>query len=197
MLYYTASMLQYYAMSMSTRPSVLPLPTLEIISQCPAQTVRVGQRIGALLVRGDLVLLFGEFGAGKTHLTKGIAQGLGAQELVNSPSFVLINEYRADDARGHFPIYHIDLYRLDGAAEIAGIGLDEALAGDGVCVIEWAEKAHDWLPAEHLAVHLAHLTAETRRLQLVPHGQRYSVLVAALEQHSDALHATACSHGRA
>lgn len=155
---------------------------LDFISHSPAQTVRVGQRLGELLQRGDLVLLLGEFGAGKTHFVKGIAQGLGSDDLVTSPSFVLMNEYRAGRERQRMPIYHVDLYRIESSAELEGIGLDEALNGDGVCIIEWAERAQDWLPLEHVAVHLRHLSETKRVLRFVPRGARYETLVDTLKR---------------
>ena len=119
---------------------------LDIISHNVAQTIRLGQRLGELLRPGDLILLLGDFGTGKTHLIKGIAQGLGSADLVNSPSFVLINEYRAGPQHGRMPIFHADLYRIEDADELAGIGLEEAWAGDGVCLIEWAEQAGGRIP---------------------------------------------------
>ena len=155
---------------------------LDFISHSPAQTVRVGQRLGELLQQGDLVLLLGEFGAGKTHFVKGIAQGLGSDDLVTSPSFVLMNEYRAGRERKQMPIYHADLYRIEMSAELEGIGLDDALSGDGICIIEWAERAQDWLPLEHVAVHLRHLSETKRVLRFVPCGARYETLVDALKR---------------
>ncbi len=155
---------------------------LDFISHSPAQTVRVGQRLGELLQQGDLVLLLGEFGAGKTHFVKGIAQGLGSNDLVTSPSFVLMNEYRAGHERKRMLIYHADLYRIEASAELEGIGLDDALSGDGVCIIEWAERAQDWLPLEHVAVHLRHLSETKRVLRFVPRGARYETLVDALKR---------------
>src|SRR6266498_4141905 len=136
---------------------------LDFISHSAAQTSRIGQRLGELLRQGDLILLLGDFGSGKTHLIKGIAQGLGSPDLVNSPSFVLINEYRAGPAHQHMPIYHADLYRIEDPAELAGIGLEETWSGNGVCLIEWAERARDWLPQDHLAIHLRYLS-DTKRV---------------------------------
>jgi tRNA threonylcarbamoyladenosine biosynthesis protein TsaE len=155
---------------------------LDFISHSAGQTSRIGQRLGELLQLGDVVLLLGEFGAGKTHFAKGVALGLGSEDLVNSPSFVLINEYRAGPRHAGAPIYHIDLYRIESQAELAGIGLEDALAGDGVCLIEWAERAQGWLPTDHLAVHLQHLSDTKRVLRFVPHGRRYEELVAAFKK---------------
>jgi tRNA threonylcarbamoyladenosine biosynthesis protein TsaE len=151
---------------------------LDFISHSATQTIRIGQRLGELLRPGDLVVLLGDFGAGKTHLIKGIARGLGSDDLVNSPSFVLINQYRAGAGHGRMPIYHADLYRIEDPGELAGIGLEEAWSGDGVCLIEWAERAGDWLPQERLAIHLQHLSETKRVLRFVPHGARYEELVA-------------------
>jgi tRNA threonylcarbamoyladenosine biosynthesis protein TsaE len=164
-------------MNIQSSPLVQSPHELDFISHSPAQTLRVGRRLGELLNRGDLILLLGEFGVGKTQLVKGIAQGLGSDDVVNSPSFVLINEYRAGAQRGGFPIYHIDLYRIDDQAELAGIGLDDALTGDGVCVIEWAERAHDWLPDDRLAISMRHLSETKRVLRFVPYGTHYLTLV--------------------
>ena len=151
---------------------------LDFISHSPAQTIRIGQRLGELLRAGDLIVLMGDFGAGKTHLIKGIAHGLGSADLVNSPSFVLINEYRAGPQHGGVPIYHADLYRVEDPGELAAIGIEEAWSGDGVTLVEWAEHAGDWLPDAHLAIYLQHLSETKRVLRFVPRGARYEQLVA-------------------
>jgi tRNA threonylcarbamoyladenosine biosynthesis protein TsaE len=150
---------------------------LDFISHGPPQTERVGQRLGELLRPGDLVLLVGTFGAGKTHLVKGVARGLGSAELVTSPSFVLVNEYRAGAAARSIPIYHVDLYRIAEESELPTIGLDDLWGGDGVCLIEWPERARAIMPADHLAVHIEHLSETKRRIRLAPHGKRYVELV--------------------
>lgn len=173
-------MLQY--LSMGNR-IVQQLPgVLDVISHSPAQTIRIGQRLGELLRPGDVLPLYGDFGVGKTHLTKGIAQGLGSDDMVNSPSFVLINEYRASQAHRRARIYHIDLYRLEHPDALAGIGLEDALEGHGITIIEWAERAVGWLPSEHLAVHLRHLSETKRAIRFTPQGARAVSLVEALKQ---------------
>ena len=154
---------------------------LDFITHGPAQTERVGQRLGELLRPGDLLLLVGTFGAGKTHLAKGVARGLGSADLVTSPSFVLVNEYRAGLAQREVPIYHVDLYRIADAGELATIGLDELWAGDGICLIEWPERAGAQIPGDHLAVHIEHLSETKRRMRLVPHGPRAVEIVAAFK----------------
>ncbi|CAA9248113.1 MAG: tRNA threonylcarbamoyladenosine biosynthesis protein TsaE [uncultured Chloroflexia bacterium] len=154
---------------------------LELVSLSEAETINIGRRIGRRLAAGDLVLLLAPFGAGKTHLAKGIAAGLGADpDEVNSPSFVLINEYVAGQERGRMPIYHADLYRIETAHDLATIGLEECFNGDGICLIEWAERAAGALPDERLAVHISETGEKSRRLRLVPHGARYRALVATL-----------------
>jgi tRNA threonylcarbamoyladenosine biosynthesis protein TsaE len=155
---------------------------LDCVSHSPAQTTRIGQRLGERLRAGDLVLLLGDFGAGKTQMVKGIALGLGSDDLVNSPSFVLVNEYRAGATHGRMPIYHVDLYRVEDERELAGIGLDELADSDGVCLIEWAERAERQLPGTYLAVQLDYLGETKRTLRFVPHGARYEVLLEGLKQ---------------
>jgi tRNA threonylcarbamoyladenosine biosynthesis protein TsaE len=155
--------------------------TLEAVSSSEAETIAFGRRLGALLQPGDLILLFAPFGAGKTHLTKGIAGALGVDESdVNSPSFVLINEYEAAPKgypRRRIPIYHVDLYRIETPEELATVGLDDVIAGDGIAVIEWAERAANWFPREHLAIEIAYLSETERRIMLRPRGERAAELV--------------------
>ena len=102
-------------------------------------TAAAGERLAGVLEAGDVVLLFGELGAGKTAFVRGLARGLGAQpDDVSSPTFTLVQEYRG----GRVPLYHVDLYRLE-PAEIADLGLDELIEGDGVVAIEWADRWRD------------------------------------------------------
>jgi tRNA threonylcarbamoyladenosine biosynthesis protein TsaE len=155
---------------------------LDVISHSPTQTSRIGQRLGELLRSGDVVLLLGEFGVGKTQLVKGIAQGLGSSDLVNSPSFVLVNEYQAGLQHRSMPIYHVDLYRLEDPREISGIGLEELIGDGGVCLIEWAERAAGWVPSELLELRLGHLSDSKRSLRFEPRGKRFEALVAELKR---------------
>ncbi|MCE2413631.1 tRNA (adenosine(37)-N6)-threonylcarbamoyltransferase complex ATPase subunit type 1 TsaE [Candidatus Poribacteria bacterium] len=112
-------------------------------TESPEETQILGEKLGKTLKRGDVIALVGDLGTGKTCLTQGIARGVGIarDEVVNSPSYILINEYN-----GTIPIYHIDLYRLENRAEIAELGLSEYIDGDGICIIEWAERITDSLP---------------------------------------------------
>ncbi len=110
-------------------------------SATAADTKRLGELLGRRLHPGDVVAVYGKLGAGKTCFAQGIARGLGVGEdvIVTSPSFVIVGEYR-----GRHPLYHVDLYRLGDPAEIEALGLEEYVCGDGVTVIEWAQKAR-WL----------------------------------------------------
>ncbi len=107
------------------------------ISNSPEETLRLGKSLGSSLGAGDIVLLFGDLGAGKTHFTQGICNGLEMDKnsYVRSPTFTLINEYP-----GRLPIYHIDLYRIETQEDIYSLGLEEILFDQGVTIIEWAEK---------------------------------------------------------
>ncbi len=153
-------------------------PTLDFISHSVTQTQRVGSRLADLLAPGDVLLLEGPLGSGKTVLTQGIAHGLGISDYVTSPSFTLINEYRPKDVGGRLPLYHIDLYRLEDATQEAmAMGLEEYLYGNGVSVVEWADRAPDILPQEHLLIRLS-LVSETKRgVRMIPHGSRYLELL--------------------
>src|SRR5262252_750105 len=116
-----------------------------------AATTALGRRLAGLLFPGAVVALIGPLGAGKTHLVRAIAEGLGVSDsrVVSSPTFVLIQEY---DAR--LPIYHFDAYRLKNPKEFAELGVQEYFAGDGVCLVEWADRVDDCLPAERLQITL-------------------------------------------
>lgn len=170
-------MLQYSTMRKRLVSAIQTPQMLDFISHSPAQTVRIGQRLGEQLQSGDLVLLLGDFGVGKTQLVRGVAQGLGATDLVTSPSFVLMNEYQASPEHGRMRIYHVDLYRIEDPAEVTSIGLEEIWGGTGICLIEWADRARDWLPQEHLAIQMQHLSETKRILRFVPEGERYRNLV--------------------
>ncbi len=152
---------------------------LELISHSPEQTQKLGERIGELALPGDVFLLVGDLGTGKTCLTQGIAWGLDIKEYTMSPSFVIVRELY-----GRLPLYHIDLYRLDHIDEIADLGLDDYLYGRGVCVIEWAEKALSILPTEHLLIKISYLSDTGRSFQMKPSGQHYLEIVAQLKPFS-------------
>ncbi len=150
---------------------------LEIISRSPEETQKIGFRIGELALPGDVFLLVGGLGAGKTCLTQGIAWGLGIKEYAASPSFVVIRELQ-----GRLPLYHIDFYRLDHLEEVAELGLDDYLYGKGVSVVEWAEKGLSLLPEEHLLVEIGYLSDSERSLKLKPKGKHYLEIASQLKQ---------------
>lgn len=151
-----------------------PIPDLDIVSHGAEQTRRLGAHLGPLLKAGDIVLLEGEFGSGKTTFTQGIAQGLGIESrYVNSPTFTLINEYRGPETT----LNHIDLYRLEGVEQIATLGLDDYLEGEGVTVIEWPAEAERWLPDEVLLVSFTHLSDTKRSLRFYSRGPHYKALM--------------------
>jgi tRNA threonylcarbamoyladenosine biosynthesis protein TsaE len=149
---------------------------MKLTSRSPEQTQELGVHIGELALPGDVLLLVGTLGAGKTCLTQGIAWGLNIKEYAASPSFVLVRELC-----GRLPLYHIDLYRLDHLEEIMELGLDEYLYGNGVCVVEWAEKGSSVLPPEHLLVQISYLSDTERSFHFKPSGRRYVELTAQLK----------------
>ncbi len=155
----------------------LGVSSLELITHSPEQTQKLGKRIGELAQPGDIFLLVGNLGTGKTCLTQGIAWGLDIKEYALSPSFVIIRELH-----GRLPLYHIDLYRLDRIEESMDLGLDDYLYGSGVCVVEWAEKALSILPTEHLLIMVSYLSDTRRSFQLKPSGQRYRKIVTQLKR---------------
>ena len=144
----------------------------KLTSHNPTETHQLGIHIGKLALAGDIFLLVGRLGTGKTCLTQGIARGLGIKEYTPSPSFVLIREFY-----GRLPMYHIDLYRLDHIEEIADLGLDDYLYGKGVCVIEWAEKGLSLMPPEYLMININYLGDTERHFQFEPCGQHYLKIV--------------------
>jgi len=148
----------------------------EITTNSPGETQEFGARLGKLARPGDVFLLVGKLGAGKTCLTQGIARGLGIKEYAASPSFVVVRELY-----GRLPLYHMDFYRLDNLEEIAELGLDDYFYGQGVSVVEWAEKGISLLPPEHLLIEMSYVSDTGRRLKLKAKGKRYRQLVAELK----------------
>lgn len=136
-------------------------------------TIVLGKKIGQQLVAGDVLVLDGDLGAGKTTFTKGLAAGLEIPDIIKSPTFTIIHEYQD----GRLPLYHMDAYRLEnGGAE--DLGLEEYFDGDGVSVVEWAEFVEDELPADFLAIHFKRTDDDnTRILEFEPHGQHFDQIV--------------------
>lgn len=137
---------------------------VDILCQTPAETMAVGRRLAGLLWAGDVVLIDGELGAGKTTFVAGLAEGLGVDEPITSPTFILMRTYP-----GLLSLTHADVYRLETLAEIEDLELTEVSA-DGVLAVEWGTAIEQWMPPSHLVVRLTVEDGEQRRIQLIPHG---------------------------
>lgn len=138
------------------------------------ETTRFGERLGMLLSPGDVIALIGELGAGKTTLVKGIVRGLGVTDrrAVKSPTFSLVHTYK-----GRMPVYHFDAYRLEDAQDMLDIGSDEMISGDGVAIVEWADKVSGCLPKEYLQITLTAVSAHERKIELWCYGCRYDEII--------------------
>jgi tRNA threonylcarbamoyladenosine biosynthesis protein TsaE len=150
------------------------MAALALTSNSPAETRRFGERIARKLRPGDVLLLLGDLGAGKTCLAQGIGKGLGIDATIKSSAFVLLNEYE-----GRLKMYLSDLYRLEDPLEVADLALEE-VAADGVLVVEWPDRAWEEMPRERLLVRLEWAGERSRKLSLEPQGARYQELVEAL-----------------
>lgn len=146
---------------MTGRTRQMTETALILASDSPTATAAIGAAIGACLATGDAVCLSGGLGAGKTHLTQGIARGLGVADPVTSPTFTLVNEYH-----GRIPLAHFDFYRLEQAAELDDIGYDEYIDGAWAVVIEWADRFSARLPEPRLNIHIEISEAQRRILHL-------------------------------
>lgn len=143
------------------------MTALDVKTPSPEATREVGAILGKHARAGDLLLLVGELGAGKTTLVQGLCQGLGVPEPARSPTFVLVHRYE-----GRLPLYHVDLYRIGSISEALDLGLEEFVGKDGVTVVEWAERALPAFPQDYLLVHFTAEGDTTRRLRLCGQGAR-------------------------
>ena len=149
----------------------------ERISSSEEETRELGERIGRTLQKGDILLLSGDLGTGKTCLTQGVGRGLGCKTPVNSPSFVLMNEYE-----GRETLFHVDLYRIEDVEELDDLGLWD-YAEQGVLVIEWPERGTELLPGDGLIVELRYGDLEKhRRMRFIPRGPRGDALLESLQK---------------
>ena len=147
---------------------------MQIISRSVKETLNLGRLLAGHLQAGDIICLEGELGSGKTVFTKGIAEGLGVNKAkVTSSSFILIREH----LEGRIPLYHFDLYRLKDPGDIAAVGYEEYFYGEGVAVIEWAEKLDYLMPREHLMVELSHHGKNARMLKFSAGAARYKKII--------------------
>jgi len=136
-------------------------PAHIVVSRSPEETQAFGERLGARLVAGSVVACTGELGAGKTCFLQGLARGLGVTGDVTSPTFVLVNQYR-----GRVPIHHVDAYRTNSMTELMDLGLNEMLGGEGVTIVEWADKLTPLLLPDTIHVHIAGVGDEPRTITI-------------------------------
>ncbi len=144
---------------------------LKYLTNSDSETLELGKRIGIQLIEGDVIALVGELGSGKTWLAKGLALGVGVNPdtVITSPSFSLVNEYE-----GRYPFYHIDLYRLEGIADLQSAGIDHYLNERGVVAIEWADRWPEILPVQRIWVKLVIMNENQREIILSgkhPHAE--------------------------
>lgn len=162
----------------STRgPAPAPeLASVDFLSHSSLHTERLGERLAAHAVPGEVIALFGELGAGKTVLARGIGIGLGIDEdTVTSPTFVILHEHFG----GRLPLFHLDLYRLR-QQDLGSTGWEECLEAGGITVIEWPERAGEELPVDRLDVRIEHIAESKRRITLGATGPRSARLLEAL-----------------
>lgn len=136
------------------------------------ETMALGEKLGAMFAAGDVIALFGDLGAGKTTLTKGIARGMNLSDDIHSPTFTLIHEHP-----GAIPLYHIDLYRLAYEEEVEGIGIEEYIYGDGVTIIEWADRMKSMLPEGRLDIDLKMRGDTEREMTFETDSPRLSAII--------------------
>lgn len=134
---------------------------LTFFTHSAEETIALGYKIGKKLKKGDIIAMQGTLAAGKTTITKGIAQALEISEEITSPTFCLISEYF-----GKMPLYHMDVYRLDGTEDFINLGVDDMLYGDGVCIIEWSEKIMDELPKNTIILRILPQDDNSRKIEI-------------------------------
>jgi tRNA threonylcarbamoyladenosine biosynthesis protein TsaE len=148
---------------------------VKIATASPAETREIGRVLGANTGPGQVLALRGELGAGKTTLTQGVLWGLGGTEYARSPTFVLVTQYEA-----RIPLYHIDLYRIGSSADALELGLDEYFYGDGVCVVEWPDRAPEAIPNDRLDIEIVAVDDSTRKLTLSTASEDHRRLLEAI-----------------
>ena len=134
---------------------------MKFITSSPEETVALGKKIGGVLKNGDVIAMQGTLAAGKTTITKGIAAALGIEDTITSPTFCLISEYQ-----GKMPLYHMDVYRLNGAEDFAELGTDDMIYGNGVSIIEWSEKIMTELPRKTILLKITPQEDGTRLIEI-------------------------------
>ena len=141
---------------------------LTFTTKSAEETIALGRKIGGALKGGEIIAMQGTLAAGKTTMTKGIAESLGVADTITSPTFCLISEYE-----GRLPLYHMDVYRLDGGEDFINLGVEDMMYGNGVSIIEWSEKVMDELPRETIIIRIEPKEGSTERTITIenwPHG---------------------------
>lgn len=149
---------------------------LTFLSCSVKETIDFAKKLSRLLKKGDLLGLFGDLGSGKTTFIKGLAQGLGFKNKINSPSFVILKIYKRK-----ISFYHFDLYRLRSLKELEDIGYQDFITDSGICVIEWAQKAKELLPKHYLKIKIKIRGKTAREIKLIAYGIRYGDLIARMK----------------
>jgi len=149
---------------------------MNFITNTVEETIELGKKIGRSLKPGDIVCIDGDLGSGKTHLTKGIALGLGIDEHITSPTFNIVNEYE-----GRIKLYHFDVYRVNDPDEIAAIGFDEYIFSDAASVIEWSDYIKELIPDDHIQINIANESETRRNINIQFFGKRYDNIKEALQ----------------
>ncbi|WP_251861520.1 tRNA (adenosine(37)-N6)-threonylcarbamoyltransferase complex ATPase subunit type 1 TsaE [Clostridium sp. Marseille-Q2269] len=147
---------------------------MEFLVNSIEKTIHIGDFIGRHCSSGDIICLNGDLGAGKTHLSKGIATGLNIQDTITSPTFNIVNEYN-----GKLKLYHFDVYRVNDPDEIEAIGFDEYIFGEGVSIIEWSDYIEDLIPDEYMDIRITkmpNMGDNYRKISITYHGNRYDYI---------------------
>ncbi|NMA02906.1 MAG: tRNA (adenosine(37)-N6)-threonylcarbamoyltransferase complex ATPase subunit type 1 TsaE [Clostridia bacterium] len=152
---------------------------LSVISKSPQETSYIGERMAKYLSPGDFISLTGDLGAGKTLFAQGIARGLGIEDHITSPTFTIIHEYN----EGRLPLYHMDVYRVNGVQDMENLGYEEYFYGQGVSLVEWANLISEIIPPEHLRLDFK-VVPEGREITFYPQGRYYERLVEELTGHA-------------
>lgn len=148
---------------------------MEFLVNTVEQTTELGIELGKILNSGDIVCLTGDLGTGKTHISKGIAQGLGITDHITSPTFTIVNEYDS----GRLKLFHFDVYRVSDPDEIYAIGFDDYIFSDGVSLIEWANYIEEILPSDYLHIHIEKDLSQGedyRKIRFTPYGEKYNYI---------------------
>lgn len=148
---------------------------MEFIVSTIEETLNIGKQVGMLAGSGNIICLTGDLGTGKTHMSKGIAEGLGITEHITSPTFNIVNEYHS----GRLNLYHFDVYRVNDPDEIYAIGFDEYIFGDGVSLIEWANYIEEIIPDEYLYINIKKLPEKGdnfRKIAIQSFGSAYDYI---------------------